>query len=496
MEKTTPLTEARSGRGARAQFSSEKAVGCVVLFLLPFAAAGTFCAVQAIRMASAGVWHDAAFLGIGALAFGGVGFGGLVGMRVGYQRMKETESLQAAHPEEPWLWRRDWASGRIEDSTRDTLLAAWIFAALWNVVSLPAAYVGVRNALYGGNRAALVALLFPLAGMWLLARAVQATIRKQKYGVSRLELSTRPGVVGHALAGTVRAPVGLEPPEGFQVSLTCIRRRTSGSGKGRSSSDSILWQEERRTPGKQSRDYAGMNTSIPIAFRLPTDVEPCDATNVDDRVLWRLQVSAGVPGVDYESVFEVPVFRTSASAELPSSDETSSAGGLPAPAAYQRPADSPISVTTNRRGTEILFPAARNPGAAMSLTAFMAIWFGALGVQLYVKAPIIFPIVTGLFGILIVFGVLDLWLRVSRVTVDGAGIVVASGYLEPGNERRLSAAEISDVVTSIGMQAGNTVYYDVVIRCKNGKKTTAGRSVRDKREAEWLAATIKQALGI
>jgi hypothetical protein len=40
------------------------------------------------------------------------------------------------------------------------------------------------------------------------------------------------------------------------------------------------------------------------------------------------------------------------------------------------------------------------------------------------------------------------------------------------------------------------VYYDVVIRRKDGKKTTAGRSVRDKREAEWLAATIKKALGI
>ena len=49
---------------------------------------------------------------------------------------------------------------------------------------------------------------------------------------------------------------------------------------------------------------------------------------------------------------------------------------------------------------------------------------------------------------------------------------------------------------AIGMQAGNTVYYDVVIRRKDGKKTTAGRSVRDKREAEWLAATIKKALGI
>jgi hypothetical protein len=62
-------------RRAPVQFSSGMAVGCVVLFLIPFAAAGTFCAVKAIRLGAAGVWPDAAFLGCGALAFGGVGFG-------------------------------------------------------------------------------------------------------------------------------------------------------------------------------------------------------------------------------------------------------------------------------------------------------------------------------------------------------------------------------------------------------------------------------------
>jgi hypothetical protein len=54
---------------------------------------------------------------------------------------------------------------------------------------------------------------------------------------------------------------------------------------------------------------------------------------------------------------------------------------------------------------------------------------------------------------------------------------------------------VADVVSAIGMQAGRTLYYDVEIRRKDGKKVTAGRSVRDKREAEWLAATIKKALG-
>jgi hypothetical protein len=130
------------------------------------------------------------------------------------------------------------------------------------------------------------------------------------------------------------------------------------------------------------------------------------------------------------------------------------------------------------------------------MTVFLVIWLGALALQIYLKAPIVFPIVTGLFGILIAIFALELWLRVYRVTVESGSVTVASGYLTPGREHKLTAAEIADVVAAIGMQAGKTVYYDVVIRRKNGKKTTAGSSVRDKREAEWLAATIKQSLGI
>ena len=225
------LPTKQGSRSASVQLNSRQATGCVVLFLLPFAASGTFCAVQAVRLAHAGVWPDAIFLGIGALTFGGVGFGGLAGMRVAYRRMKEAEALQASHPEEPWLWRRDWASGRIEDTTQNTLLAAWIFATLWNLISLPSAYLGARAALYEGKPAAFLALLFPLAGAWLLVRAIKATLRYRKYGISRLQLSTIPGVIGRSLAGSVRASLDLQPAEGFQLTLTCVRRVTTRSGR-------------------------------------------------------------------------------------------------------------------------------------------------------------------------------------------------------------------------------------------------------------------------
>ncbi|MGZ8392264.1 MAG: hypothetical protein ACXWWK_05420, partial [Gemmatimonadales bacterium] len=115
--------------------------------------------------------------------------------------------------------------------------------------------------------------------------------------------------------------------------------------------------------------------------------------------------------------------------------------------------------------------------------------------QLYFRAPLVFPILTGLVGVLILISVLDLWLGVSRVTVDAGTLTWATGYLVPGRERTLHASEIADVITSIGMRAGTTVYYDVTVVRKTGKKVKVGSSLRNKREAEWLAGRIKKALG-
>ena len=470
-------------------------VGCVILFLLPFAGVGAVTAVMAVQRAAARNWTEALFFALFAVTFGGVGFGGIAAVLAGRRKLKEQAALEASHPESPWLWRADWASGRIIDSGRANMFTMWVFAALWNLISFPSAFLGVRAAIQEGKPAALLALLFPLVGIGLLAWAVRLTLRYRMYGVSRLELSTIPAVVGRTLTGMVRAPARMHPDDGFQVTLRCVRRVTTRSGKNSSTSESILWQDERRAVGEPSRTAAAMETHIPIAFRLPADAQPCDDTDSNNRVLWQLRLSAVVPGVDYESQFEVPVFRTPASDQPLSAEEERITRDPLAGAGYQQPADSRIVVTSNRRGTEVMFPAARNPGAATSLSFFLLLWLGCIALQMYFRAPIVFPIVTGLFGLLILIGVLDLWLEVSRVSVDAGTLTWATGYLFPGRERTLPGSEITDVVASIGMQAGTTVYYDVTLVQKSGKKIKVGRSVRDKREADWLAGTIKKAIG-
>jgi hypothetical protein len=458
----------------------------MVLFLLPFGAVGVFAVVQASRAAEAGQWAQAGFLTVFALVFGGVGFGGIASLVRSRRRLAEGATLEQRHPDAPWLWREDWAARRITDSARLALWGSWAFAILWNLASLPAAVVAVRVLLGQGQRTALVALVFPAVGLGLLVWAVRATLRYRRFGVSQLELGTLPAVVGHSLDGTVRVPAGLRPPEGFRLVLSCIRRESSGTGRSRSTTERILWQEERRAMGG--------GTGIPVAFAIPPDALPSDPRSAGDRVLWRLDVTGEVPGVDYSAAFEVPVFRTEAS-QLPRTEaERAADATVVAPAEYRQPASSPIQVSTTRRGTEIYFPPARNPGFAAGLTVFAAIWLGAIALMLGLHAPILFPVVFGLVGVLLVFAVLDARLGVTRVWAEPGAVTVATGWVVPRRERTLRADQVADVTIRIASQAGNTPYYEVSLVTAEGKRVAAGQGIRDKREAEWLAALVRTAM--
>jgi hypothetical protein len=479
---TTPTLRVRGTSPASAALT----LGCGVLFLLPFAGFGAFAAVKALGATAASDWKQAGFFSLFAVTFGGVGFGGIVALLMGRQRLADAEERQARNPDAPWLWRADWASGVVTDSSRTEMWTAWVFAAFWNLVSLPGAALGVRKGLEEGNRVALIALLFPAVGLGLLAWAVRATLRYRRYGISRFELATRPAVVGHTLGGTVRTPSDLRPPEGFQVVLSCIRRETTGSGKNRSTTEHLLWQDERRTMGGPG--------GLPVAFAIPHDATPSDPGASNDRVLWRLQVTGDVPGVDYSAAFEVPVFHTSAT-DVPLTDaDRAAAAASMLPADYRPPAGSRIQVSTTRRGTEIYFPPARNTGFAAGITVFTAIWIGAIVLALVLHAPILFPIVFGLFGLLLVYFMLDAWLGVTRVLAGDGEVTVATGWLVARHERTLRTAEIAGVTARIGSQQGNVPLYDISIETTAGKRVAAGRSVRDKHEAEWLAAAIMRAI--
>lgn len=54
---------------------------------------------------------------------------------------------------------------------------------------------------------------------------------------------------------------------------------------------------------------------MPIDFHIPFDNQSSDDSDQYNKIIWRVGASAEVAGVDYETKFEVPVFKTADSSE-------------------------------------------------------------------------------------------------------------------------------------------------------------------------------------
>lgn len=417
-------------------------------------------------------WGLFALMGVFATIFTGVGFGIMIGGIWGKRRLAEEEKRVTNNPAEPWRWKEDWAEGRITATGKAQFLLPGIMAVFWNLISVPLLFLVPGEVRDNGNYLALLGLIFPLVGIGLAIWAIRSFIRWQKFGDSVLELSTFPGVIGGPLAGRVLTSVNLKPANGFHLTLNCIHQVTRGSGEDRRTSESILWQQEQHHE-RESAEFDPTRSEIPVDFQIPFDASPTEKRSDDDKTLWRLQVEAEVPGVDYGSQFEVPVFKTAESREDPAAADESDVWGAQEPPAIdltEYGIDSELLSTGARRLT---FKAARHKGTALALTGFLVLWLGFNYLLIHLEAPIFFPILWGLFSALIFLGVLDLWFDRRTVEVHSDRLVLAGGIFGLGRSREIQRMEIQEVKPIRGMQSGNKLYYRIQIITRDEKKYIA-----------------------
>jgi hypothetical protein len=233
---------------------------------------------------------------------------------------------------------------------------------------------------------------------------------------------------------------------------------------------------------------------ISCRFALPADALETSGRGTDNEVVWRLALSAEVPGVDYASSFEVPVFRTAESDAPRTPEEATEREAEEDLSSYRQPADSRIRVTVSRRGLDVFFAPARNPGAAAAITVFFLAWTGITVAIVLFGAPLLFPVIFGGVNLLLLYPVISLWLGTSSVHCDREGVRITAGLLGSGTPRLVAAGDFSDVTLQVGMQSGSSVFYDLQVVTKNGERISAGKALRDKREAEWLASQMKGAV--
>jgi hypothetical protein len=477
--------------------SGKLGVLVLCLFGLPFAVFGLFAISQAIRLAGAGpgslpFWYPLIF----GVVFSGVGFGLIFGALYGGKLMQRRRRLEVEHPTEPWLWREDWAQGRVKSKTRTSMIAGWTFAILWNAISMPIAFLVLPQAARQKGPIAYVGLIFPLLGVFLLIYAIRRTIAFFEFGNTYFEMSSVPGVVGRELKGQIQAHFPHSPDHGIHLRLSCVHRVTS-SGKSASTSETILWRDEADLSSGQL--YPGpTGTTIPVSFRIPLDAQPTEKRNPRDEFVWLLEALASVPGVDYHDIFEVPVFHTEQTPAQPEGETATfaaSAAGQPP----TRPEVVTVEVSQNADGTEFYFPAARNKNFASGTSVFLLIFGSATFFLVQVHAPILFPLAFGFFSFLLLCITAQMWLGTTRVVIGGSGVTLQAGLLGGGKVQRFPLSEIASISDKITAQQGGssgTPYYDIELTLRSGKKLTLGRTLRSKHETEWLVEEMSSLAGV
>ncbi len=392
----------------------------------------------------------------------------------------------------PWLAREDWAAGRVKSSDPRAVKFYWIFALAFCGLSTPA-LLALPGELRHGNYKVLLAVLFPLAGLGFLVAAIRTMLVRRRFGDCVFNLATVPAALGGTLEGVIQTGARLRPEHGLHLRLSCVRRVTTG-GRNRSTQETILWQDEKVLKADLPEPEPG-RTGIPVFFRLPPD-QPEWSVSGDEQFYWRLEAAAKMPGPDFHATFDVPVFQA---AETPAA-----ARDEPDPtAAYQMPVEkirleehSRIRVGNGPRGgREFFFPAARNPGTALGLTAFLLIWSGVVWLMLHTGASRWFCVVFGGVDVLVFCLCFSLWFKQSRVTIDSGSVTSVNRWLLLRRAWTMPRHEVTNFQLKTGMTSGRQAYQDVQLVTRAGKEMTVASGIKSGPEADWLLAELNRALG-
>ena len=219
----------------------------------------------------------------------------------------EVEAVQRAWLDEQWRRRPDWVAGRIEADAARSGNLVFVAAGLWTALALALAGAGHAWDEFiwlPAGLAALVAIAF-----W--AAAARTWLHRRKFAPSCLVLETTPVWLGERLAGEVETgvPRSVRPKDGFRLVLRCVHRweerRGSGSDRRTEQRRDVLWQEEGRELGRASARQP--NLLLPVRFYLPEDRPATSLGGGSEGIVWELEVTATLPGLDYGVGFELPV---------------------------------------------------------------------------------------------------------------------------------------------------------------------------------------------
>jgi hypothetical protein len=479
-------------------------------FGLPFVGMGLFAAFTFLHAANQPLPSR-----IGAAVFASVftivGGGLIFGSFYGYSRMKKQSEIELAHPGSPWLWRPDWAAGRVESKNKAGAIGWWVAAVLVNMISLPASMAGISQGLSTQDPKFIFPVALELIGLIVLFGAIRATIRFERFGKTYFEMTSLPFSPGSRLAGAIHLQLNTDATHGVDLKLACIRRVVTGSGNNRSTQQVPLWEDSNNVPAT-SLIRGPLDTVIPVEFGLPADAFQTDHDNPGDQVVWVLKANADVPGVDYSDEFELPVFHTSSSppSVVPATFGSATQIGSFVPTAttssevsgdVPEPPQHRVILADSPEGLEFHFRAGRNAGRTILVVslavAVTALFYAMFNLQL--QPPKFIFAMVGVMDSILILAAIHAALSATRIVVGNGLISWRRSILGMGNSHELQISDVDSILAYTSIQqassSGSTLY-SLRLKSKSGKNYTLVDDIESRQEARWIVSKIEKRAGL
>ena len=362
------------------------------------------------------------------------------------------DARRAQFPDQPWKWRKECQAPYLETDTGSSAAGLWFFAVVWNAISFPATWIVLHDP--HAPKAAWFIFLFPVVGVGVLWGAIYQTIRWRKFGRPRFVPTALPGVIGGFLGGVIEVPARVVPEADGRLSLKCVRRVSTGSGKNRRTSETVLWEHEEQIARDKWITGTG-GTRIPVLFYIPPGNPATDDANRDNEVVWRLAASAAVPGVDFAVRFKVPVYVTGETAPAP-------AAGAPLLEEYSAPAMDAAALAkcgVQQTGDTFTFGASHLPGTkavtgVLTLGLFsLLVWFWGRDIPGVVWGFTLF------FGLIIALFTSSVWFSRYDLLIEASDVVVSKPRPWGTTVTRVPRAEVQSVKLDRAMSSGDNQFY-------------------------------------
>ncbi|MDX1507568.1 MAG: DUF3592 domain-containing protein [Woeseiaceae bacterium] len=439
-------------------------------------------------------WGLVGFKSIFLLVFGGVGLGLLIAV---WRSPKKRDKNLPEYRELPWRVNPAWDGAPIRSGSKLSMWGMWAFAALWNLISAPTPFIAYREIVDSDNYLALAALLFPLVGILLISWAIKLTREWRRFGATPVTLDPFPGAIGGHVGGTIDLNLPYDSSYRFMMTLTSIHSYISGSGDDRTRKENARWQEE----SVAHAESTGTGTRLVFRFDVPEGLNESDADQSDDSYnLWRLNLSAELPGTDLDRDFEIPVYATGETSKHISDAQIERASAA-RDTHYDTRIRDLVQVTNDGLSKSLVYPAGRN--AVSNLMGFtIGAVFAATGYFLAVQeGHALFGTVFGSIGAIVAIAAFYMLCKSLHVVKQGNVIRSTRKIFGiPVRTREMRASDFYrfEVDSNLSSQKGNkhVKHYTVTAIDHEANEVRLGEGFKGKSAGDAAVRFLSQELGL